>query len=78
MPGKKHILVIRLSAMGDVAMTIPVLRAFVQQYPEVKITVISREFYKPIIKNIPNINFFAAHVNHRHKGLLGLFRLFTG
>ena len=72
----RHIAVIRLSAMGDVAMTIPVLRAFVQQYPEVKITVISREFYKPIIKNIPNINFFAAHVNHRHKGLLGLFRLY--
>jgi ADP-heptose:LPS heptosyltransferase len=28
----------RLSAMGDVAMTVPVLRAFVKQYPQVKIT----------------------------------------
>jgi ADP-heptose:LPS heptosyltransferase len=34
----------RLSAMGDVAMAVPVLRAFVNQYPEVKITVISRPF----------------------------------
>ena len=29
----KHILVIRLSAMGDVAMTVPVLRAFTKQHP---------------------------------------------
>lgn len=62
--------------MGDVAMTAPVLRAFVQQYPGVRVTVVSRSFFKPIFKNIPNVNFFAAHVNHRHKGLLGLFRLY--
>jgi ADP-heptose:LPS heptosyltransferase len=66
----------RLSAMGDVAMTVPVLRALVAQHPEVKITVVSRVFYKPIFKNIPNVNFFSAHVHHRHKGLLGLFRLY--
>ena len=62
--------------MGDVAMTVPVLRALVAQHPEVKITVVSRVFYKPIFKNIPNVNFFSAHVHHRHKGLLGLFRLY--
>ena len=66
----------RLSAMGDVAMTVPVLRALVAQHPEVKITVVSRVFYKPIFKNIPNVNFFSAHLHHRHKGLLGLFRLY--
>ena len=57
-------------------MTVPVLRALVAQHPEVKITVVSRVFYKPIFKNIPNVNFFSAHVHHRHKGLLGLFRLY--
>ena len=62
--------------MGDVAMTVPVLRAFISQNPTVKITVVSRVFYKPIFKNIPNVTFFSAHVNHRHKGLLGLFRLY--
>ncbi len=62
--------------MGDVAMTVPVLRALVAQHPEVKITVVSRVFYKPIFKNIPNVNFFSAHLHHRHKGLLGLFRLY--
>lgn len=77
MPKKiKHIAVIRLSAMGDVAMTVPVLRAFVQQNPEVKITVVSRPFFKPFFEGIPNLSFFAFDEKQRHKGFLGLLRLF--
>ena len=72
----KHIAVIRLSAMGDVAMTVPVILSFVKQHPDVKVTLVSRVFFKPIFHDIPNVNFFTAHVHHRHKGLLGLFRLY--
>lgn len=75
-PKIKHIAVMRLSAMGDVAMTVPVLRAFVNQYPEVKITVISRPFFKPFFDGISNISFFAFDEKERHKGFLGLCRLF--
>jgi ADP-heptose:LPS heptosyltransferase len=66
----------RLSAMGDVAMTIPVLRAFVNQYPEVKVTVVSRPFFKPFFEGFPNLSFFAFDEKERHKGFLGLLRLF--
>ncbi|TRX01738.1 glycosyltransferase family 9 protein [Flavobacterium gawalongense] len=66
----------RLSAMGDVAMTVPILRAFVNQHPEVKITVVSRPFFKPFFDSIPNVSFFAFDEKERHKGLLGLLRLF--
>jgi ADP-heptose:LPS heptosyltransferase len=66
----------RLSAMGDVAMTVPVLRAFVNQFPEVKITVISRPFFKPFFDGIPNLSFFAFDEKERHKGFLGLIQLF--
>ncbi len=66
----------RLSAMGDVAMTVPVLRAFVKQYPDVIITVISRPFFKSFFDGIPNITFFAFDEKERHKGFLGLLRLF--
>lgn len=65
----------RLSAMGDVAMTVPVLRAFVNQFPEVKITVVSRPFFKPFFEGIPNLSFFAFDEKQRHKGFLGLCRL---
>jgi ADP-heptose:LPS heptosyltransferase len=73
----KHILVIRLSAMGDVAMTVPVLRAFSLQYPEVKITVVSRPFFASFFNGISNVNFFGVDVKERHKGFLGLLRLFS-
>ena len=66
----------RLSAMGDVAMTVPVLRAFVKQYPSVQLTVISRPFFKPFFNGIPNISFFAFDEKERHKGVAGLLRLF--
>ena len=73
----KNIAVIRLSAMGDVAMTVPVIRAFAKQYPDVKITFISRPFFKPFFDGIPNLEFFAFDAKERHKGFLGLIRLFN-
>ena len=66
----------RLSAMGDVAMTVPVLHAFVLQNPSVKVTVISRPFFEPFFEGIPNVSFFAFDEKIRHKGFLGLIRLF--
>ncbi|MFL9830041.1 glycosyltransferase family 9 protein [Flavobacterium sp. ST-87] len=66
----------RLSAMGDVAMTVPVLRAFVEQHPNIQITVVSRPFFKPFFDTTPNVAFFAFDEKERHKGFLGLIRLF--
>lgn len=71
----KHILVIRFSAMGDVAMVVPVLRAFTQQYPEVKITVLTRKFFTPFFRDIPNVTIYPADVKGKHKGVFGLYKL---
>lgn len=73
----KHIAVIRLSAMGDVAMTVPVIRAFVSQNAKVRITVVSRPFFKPFFNGIPNVDFFAVDINGRHKGFAGLLKLYS-
>ncbi len=72
----KHVLVIRLSAMGDVAMTVPVLIALTQEYPNLKITFLSKSFFEPIVADIPNVNVVVADVKGKHKGILGLWRLF--
>ncbi|WP_431133125.1 glycosyltransferase family 9 protein [Psychroserpens mesophilus] len=71
----KHILVIRLSAMGDVAMTVPVLRLFVKQYPNVKLTVVTKAFFKPLFRDIPHISVVTADIKGKHKGILGLYKL---
>ena len=62
--------------MGDVAMTVPVLRAFTEQHPDIKITVLSRPFFKPLFDDISNINFYSAQIEGRHKGVFGLYRLY--
>ena len=71
----KHILVIRLSAMGDVAMTVPVLRAFTRQYPDVKLTVLTKTFFKPFFKSIPHVATIGVDIKGKHKGIFGLYRL---
>ena len=73
----KHIAVIRLSAMGDVAMAVPVIRAFSQQHPNIKITIVSRPFFKPFFDGIPNLDFFVVDVKNRHKGFIGLLKLYS-
>jgi ADP-heptose:LPS heptosyltransferase len=62
--------------MGDVAMSIPVIRALTEKHPECKITVLSKPFFKPLFDKIPQVSFFAAQVNTKHKGILGLFKLY--
>lgn len=76
MKNQKNILVIRLSAMGDVAMTATVIKAFLKQNPSVRITMLSRSFLKPIFEDIPNVDFYAADTTGKHKGILGLFKLY--
>jgi ADP-heptose:LPS heptosyltransferase len=75
MPNSKHILVLRFSAMGDVAMTVPVLRAFTEQYPDVKITVVTRAFFKPMFQGLKNTEIYVADLKGKHKGLFGLYTL---
>ena len=75
MPKDAHILVIRFSAMGDVAMTVPVLRALTKQHPQLKITVLTRPFFKPFFRNMKNVQFLEADLNGKHKGVFGLYQL---
>ncbi len=71
----KHILVIRLSAMGDVAMVAPVLHALITQYPDTKITILTKAFFKPFFRDLANVTVFPAEVKGKHKGVLGLYNL---
>ena len=72
----KKILIIRFSALGDIAMTVPVVHDLAMQYPELDITMLSREMARPLFERMPsNVHFIAADLKGRHKRLLGLCRL---
>ena len=73
----EHILVIRFSAMGDVAMTVPVIYSLAKQYPHVRITVLSRSFARPFFENLaPNVGFMEADLKGEYKGVKGLNALY--
>jgi len=74
---KDHILVIRFSAMGDVAMTVPVIYSLARQYPDVRITVLSRAFARPFFEGLaPNVNFMSADLKKEYHGIRGLNALY--
>jgi ADP-heptose:LPS heptosyltransferase len=70
----KHILVIRFSALGDVAMTVPVLKNVLEQNPTLKITFLSTPFVEPIFKDIDRLDFYGIDVKN-YKGIAGIYKL---
>ena len=73
----EHILIIRFSAMGDVAMTVPVVYSLATQYPSVRITVLSRPFARPFFEKLaPNVGFMEADIKNEYKGMKGLNALY--
>lgn len=73
---KKHLLVIRFSALGDILMSVPVIDALARQYPEVQVTVVSRPYVGPVMRMLPqNVSFVGVNLDH-YKGLAGLYRLY--
>ena len=63
--------------MGDVAMVVPVVYSLARQYPDIRITVLSRTFARPLFDNLaPNVGFMGADLKHEYHGLRGLNALY--
>lgn len=74
---KEHILIIRFSALGDVAMAVPVVYSLAVSYPHVRITVLSREYARPFFEDLaPNVSFMEADLNREYRGVKGLNSLY--
>jgi len=69
-----RILAYRFSAFGDVAMTVPVFREFLEQNPEVEIVMVSRNNFESLFTDIPNVIFHGIDLDE-YKGFLGIRRL---
>ena len=70
----RHIALIRLSAMGDVAMLAHTVRAFQEVYPDVRLTIVTRRLFAPFFNGL-NVDFLFADTKGRHKGVKGIWRL---
>ena len=75
MPYRK-VLIIRLSALGDVAMTIPVVYSVCRAYPETTFVMLTQKVASQLFINAPrNLQVVVADVKGRHKGFVGLYHL---
>lgn len=57
-------------------MTVPVIRAFLTQNPNIKVTMVSRPFFKPMFAEFKNVSFLDFDEHGRHEGFLGIFKLY--
>ncbi len=71
----ESLLVIRLSAMGDVAMTVPVLLSLLRLNPQLRLLILTRPFFAPIFRDIPNTEVFKADFKISYKGIPGILKL---
>lgn len=72
----KAILVIRSSAMGDVAMSSPVVAEFRRLYPDKRVVMLTRAFYAPFFEGIPNFEIFNVDLSSAHRGIMGTWKLY--
>jgi len=70
-----HILAIRLSAMGDVALTLPAVKSFVEKYPDNELTILTRPAFRAFFTGIPGVSLFTPDMNH-YRGLPGIWKIY--
>lgn len=73
----EHLLIMRFSALGDVAMLVPVVGSLAAQYPDLRITVLSSPFAQSLFDEIaPNVSFMGADIKGEYRGVRGLNALY--
>ncbi|MBP5680033.1 MAG: glycosyltransferase family 9 protein [Bacteroidales bacterium] len=76
----QRLLVIRFSALGDIAMTVPVVASLCKQYPSLHVTMLTskmgEKIYNTVLADMPNLTIRGINVKKDYKGIGGLNRLF--
>jgi len=73
-----RVFIIRLSSLGDVAILVPLLSSLTYTYPETHFVVLSKPSLVSLFEMLPsNISFKAIQTSGSHKGLPGLYKLFS-
>ena len=76
-PKYKNILLIRFSAIGDVAMTVPVLESVAKAYPDRHFTMLSNARFAPFFAGMPkNVSFMGVDLKKDYHGFGAMLKLF--
>jgi ADP-heptose:LPS heptosyltransferase len=70
------VLVLRFSALGDVAMVAATLHEFAASHRRVAFMAVSQPFMAPLFEGSDNVSYIEADIHGRYDGLWGLWKLF--
>ncbi len=72
----KKILIIRLSSLGDIVLTTPVIKSLKQKFPQSQIFFLTKSQYQDLLKNDPHIfSLIKFDPKEKHKGVSGFLKL---
>lgn len=70
-----RLLVVRFSAMGDVALLLPVLVSVLRRHPQLHIDLLTRPKWASLFEGIERLQPLPADVDNEYKGMSGLWHL---
>lgn len=71
----RHIVIIRLSGITDVAIAAPLVRAYAKANPDVLFTMVSIPFMDPLFEDIPNLKYQSIVINEENTKIKDVFNI---
>ncbi len=71
---KRHILIIRLSALGDVAISVPLIKEYARQNPSIQFSVLSQKFIAPLFEGVENLSFIPFELQKGKDGVMSVIK----
>ncbi len=72
----KKLVFLRFSSLGDVAISVPLIRCFLTKYPEISITFVTKKKFIPLLYEFKDLDILEFDSNGRHKGFNGIWALY--
>ncbi len=77
MKSSKNLVFLRFSSLGDVAISIPLIRCVLSSYPKINITFVTKKTFIPLFDEFKNLDILELDSSGRHSGFNGLLTLYS-
>jgi ADP-heptose:LPS heptosyltransferase len=73
----RNLVFLRFSSLGDVAISIPLIRCVLSSYPKINITFVTKKTFTPLFDEFKNLDILELDSSGRHSGFNGLLTLYS-
>lgn len=75
---QRHILIIRLSALGDIVISIPLIKEYARKNPKIQFSVLSPRLVAPLFEGVENLHFIPFDIQKEKKSIWDIIRFARG